>query len=61
MMVYAVKKKKKKLAPSKKSFLAFWVDLSVKMMNQLCKENQHLGGYLFLPVTAVCPAKVLSW
>ena len=38
---------KKMLALSKNSFLAFWVDLSVKMMNQLCKEKQHLGDIFF--------------
>lgn len=48
--------KKKKLALSKNSFLAFWVDLSVKMMNQLCKENQHLGGiFLYLSQQSVLP------
>lgn len=49
--------KKKKIAPAKNSFLASWVELFVKMMSQLCKENQHLR-VSFLPVTAVHPAQV---
>lgn len=35
------------LVSFKNSFLACGVDLSVRMMSQLCTRNQRLGWYLF--------------